>query len=609
VVKEVDLGTFVGGNPGKFKISENLPHISPSGSCGEEARWEAEYEVTSPKPLYAEPAAEHGVLCTETATPCPAGKDEPGSDDFSAALASGTTSKLELPYGTIECEESSMTAGVSNPGGSTENVEVVGSGSFGGCTNCFSEICKSCTVAVSSMGAVSFQHISSSDNATLTSNGTSVTTKCGSVFGLANCIYTTANTHIGTFVGGSPAKLLVSAELIPLNTGGICEAGPTAHWEAEYEITSPAALYSEPVGSFGVLCEETATPCPEGKELATGPELVSSLGSGVKSKLKTSFKTIECGKSTLNAQITNTGGESFIEGRLSSLSFEECNCTVTVLKSGTIKMQHIASTENATLTSTGTEVTTPCNTEAGEVHCIYTTSDTDLGTFAGGNPPVVKVNAELTRLATNAACASEAHWEAEYEVTSPKPLYAEPIVVAETVFCTEKGMPCPTGKADGIGAEITASLVAGTKSKLTTPYNNIECGKSSISGKVTSTSEKISAGVEGLSFEECNCEVKVLGKGTLEMPRITGTENATVTSTGTEITTLCSTITGNVHCIYKTTATDIGTLEGGNPAKVSISGAGIPRLATDSRCNEGEGAKWDAEYEVTSPKPLYVEPK
>jgi len=178
-----------------------------------------------------------------------------------------------------------------------------------------------------------------------------------------------------------------------------------------------------------------------------------------------------------------------------------------------------------------------------------------------------------------------------------------------TVLCTEKASPC-RGKADGIGTEIKASLVSGTKSKLTTPYNNIECNKSSLTSKVTSTGKTIGSSGESLTFAECNCEVQVLTKGTLELERIASTNNATVTSNGTEVTTVCSTLSGNVHCVYKTESSDLGTLEGGNSAKIKISGADIPRLTTDARCNEGtEGTKWDAEYEVTSPKPLFIEPR
>lgn len=180
---------------------------------------------------------------------------------------------------------------------------------------------------------------------------------------------------------------------------------------------------------------------------------------------------------------------------------------------------------------------------------------------------------------------------------------------AETVLCAEKASPCPAGRAYGVDTEIEASL-SGTKWKITTTFKTIECAKSSITAKVTSIGETSGTSVEDLAFEECNCTVKVLAKGTLELEQIASTSNATAKSTGTEVTTKCETLFGPVHCIYMTEATDLGTLEGGNPAKVKISGANIPRLTTDTRCNEGtESAKWDVEYEVTSPNPLFIEPR
>jgi hypothetical protein len=177
--------------------------------------------------------------------------------------------------------------------------------------------------------------------------------------------------------------------------------------------------------------------------------------------------------------------------------------------------------------------------------------------------------------------------------------------VGSTVLCTEQKVKCPIGKTDGTGTEIKANLVSGTKFKITTGFKTIECSKSSIKGKVSATGEKISVSVETLTFEECNCTIAVLKKGELIFGHITSTDNATLTSNGAELTGNCSTIFGTVHCIYATSNTDMGTLEGGNPAKIKSSAANIPRLTTNGLCNEE--ASWDAEYEVTSPKPLYIE--
>lgn len=179
-------------------------------------------------------------------------------------------------------------------------------------------------------------------------------------------------------------------------------------------------------------------------------------------------------------------------------------------------------------------------------------------------------------------------------------------VLAIAALLGVAGASPPAASAIKAATEIKASLVVGTKSRITTFYGNIECDRSSLIAKAAHKGEEVKAAVEGLRFEACNCEVKVLSKGTLEIERVGSMDSAAVKSTGAEVTTLCSTAGGDVHCIYATDASDLGTLKGGNPATINVPSVTLPHLMADSRCEEG--AKWDAEYEVTSPKPLVIEP-
>jgi len=48
----VDLGTVKGGNPASVSINALIPKISGNFVCPSEARWTANYRVTSPWPLY-----------------------------------------------------------------------------------------------------------------------------------------------------------------------------------------------------------------------------------------------------------------------------------------------------------------------------------------------------------------------------------------------------------------------------------------------------------------------------------------------------------------------------------------------------------------------------
>ena len=180
-------------------------------------------------------------------------------------------------------------------------------------------------------------------------------------------------------------------------------------------------------------------------------------------------------------------------------------------------------------------------------------------------------------------------------------------VLAIAALLGVAGASPPAASAIKAATEIKASLVVGTKSRVTTFYGNIECDRSSLIAEAANRGEGVKATVEALKFEACNCEVKVLSKGTLEIERVGSTDSAAVKSTGAEVTNLCSTADGDVHCIYATDASDLGALKGGNPATIKVPSVTLPHLATDPRCDEG--AKWDVEYEITSPKPLYIEPE
>lgn len=186
-------------------------------------------------------------------------------------------------------------------------------------------------------------------------------------------------------------------------------------------------------------------------------------------------------------------------------------------------------------------------------------------------------------------------------------------MASATVLCANKLQTnnCVGGTYPAT-TEVHAVLKAGTVSKITTGFKNIECGHSTIKGKIeaaggaaetiklpdTANNEKLV-----LTFEECNCEVAPLAAGDLEIHQIAATDNGTVTSNGTETTVSCSTIFGNVHCLYSTSNTDLEFLRNGAPASFEFNVA-LVVLSTSSLCTQQ--ATWTAEYEITSPNPLYV---
>ncbi len=182
-----------------------------------------------------------------------------------------------------------------------------------------------------------------------------------------------------------------------------------------------------------------------------------------------------------------------------------------------------------------------------------------------------------------------------------------------TVLCSEAGTgsptgtTCPSGKAYGAGQEIHAVNVGNVK--LDTTFKTITCTGSTVKGTISgegSATETVTGPEGELTFTGCNCStVKVLHAGTLEIHWIEGTHNGTVTSSGNETTTICSTIFGNVHCTYTTNKTDVGTLAGGSTATLTAS-AHIPVNEAESDGICPEESTWTATYSVTTPDSLFV---
>jgi hypothetical protein len=190
-----------------------------------------------------------------------------------------------------------------------------------------------------------------------------------------------------------------------------------------------------------------------------------------------------------------------------------------------------------------------------------------------------------------------------------------------TVLCkTNAGVTCPANQAWSAGTLVQA--VNEGNVTLTTTFKNVECKESTISGLTENEGgsfggiefavtldipeTEVAPGVKAwdLSFGGCNCNVVVLAGGGIFIEKISGSSNGTLVDIFSELTTSCSTIIGTVHCIYDADGADLGTLTGGPEATIDIEENNLPRLSTSSAC--AEKASLDANYKVTSPKPLYV---
>lgn len=150
--------------------------------------------------------------------------------------------------------------------------------------------------------------------------------------------------------------------------------------------------------------------------------ITAHLLEGTEAILKSSFiGEVKCSASTVNGESTNVGSATeTVKGNITTLTFTSCNGTVTVLKKGTLEVhtEGTSANGNGTLTSNGAEVTV----ELAGLHCIFSTSNTDIGKVTGTHEGHVIIDAESDAIPrtggrSGAFCGSSATWRAKYTVT------------------------------------------------------------------------------------------------------------------------------------------------------------------------------------------------
>jgi hypothetical protein len=180
--------------------------------------------------------------------------------------------------------------------------------------------------------------------------------------------------------------------------------------------------------SATVLCKVEGTGSPTGTTCPSGQEYTGEIHAvnTTTVKLDTTFKTVECSGSTVGGTANAGSATTTVTGPEGTLTFTGCNCTVTVLKAGTLEIHWISGTHNGTVTSNGLTVTILCSTIFGNVHCAYVTSNTVIGVLTASAMPLRAIIHWLVVLIpepTNALCSEESTLTASYEVTTPNPLY------------------------------------------------------------------------------------------------------------------------------------------------------------------------------------------
>ncbi len=181
-----------------------------------------------------------------------------------------------------------------------------------------------------------------------------------------------------------------------------------------------------------------------------------------------------------------------------------------------------------------------------------------------------------------------------------------------TTLCSTNTSAC-TGTIYKSGTTISASLKAATI--FTSFFTNITCQKSALGGKTTSNGGAglpVTASITSLTVEEC--KTTGLNECTLTAANLPWSASFSANGGGNGSLLLSSSGVGNpaVHlncgggavmdCTVKATTLTLN-VTGGNPM-ATAAGKELPMEEEGKLCSKEY--KWDVEYEITAPKPLFV---
>jgi len=175
------------------------------------------------------------------------------------------------------------------------------------------------------------------------------------------------------------------------------------------------ALLGAGSASATVLCTGTPSGTHCANKEVEGQQLDLSAVSSV--LMKTGSTTLTtCSASTIKAKITDAGSTTTtVKAAVEEWTYGGCTTTVDTLAKGTLEFHHLAGTDQATITSSGTEVTK----QFLGVSCIFKTVNTSIGTITGGNPTTFDVNGTIPQSGGGFLCPANGTWSGTYRVTTP----------------------------------------------------------------------------------------------------------------------------------------------------------------------------------------------
>jgi len=189
------------------------------------------------------------------------------------------------------------------------------------------------------------------------------------------------------------------------------------------------AMVGAGTASATELCSTNTSPCT-GTMYPAGTVVSAQLKAGTVANLTNPISNVICQKSTTAGKTTNTGEKGVaVTGTIESLTFTECKTASGV--ACTVKTLNIPYSASITATGSGNGTLTVTSGGTGNpgatvvcgtlINCSFSTASAVLG-VTGGGPAIAKANA-IALTPSGGICPLESHWDAEYEVKEPNPLF------------------------------------------------------------------------------------------------------------------------------------------------------------------------------------------
>ncbi|HET7417883.1 MAG TPA: hypothetical protein VFJ61_09695 [Solirubrobacterales bacterium] len=171
------------------------------------------------------------------------------------------------------------------------------------------------------------------------------------------------------------------------------------------------------------LCSVNTSPCPTGNTYGKGTAIKTQLVPGTKSTMSSGFVTVTCTESTMSGKTTSEGGAGAVTGSIGTVTWKNCTSGL-----GSCTASALNTPWPAEVTGSGGNGTMTVSKPGGKFTCGGTTCEYEGSkasvSVSGGNPARAKAsNVSFSKIGGSFLCSSTASWTAEYEVTSPNPLF------------------------------------------------------------------------------------------------------------------------------------------------------------------------------------------